>query len=137
MIGRYVMTESDCRGIKTPGKSIGMGGNAMDSHTVRRFVGDDGTVVCDGFFIEHVDPYPVCYDSITPKLEECCNLLVPVCLSATHSAYGSIRMEPVFMILGQSAAVAAALAIDGMTSVQEVEYAELRRKLLEYRQILE
>jgi hypothetical protein len=72
-----------------------------------------------------------------PKKDQCANLLVPVCVSSSHIAYGSIRMEPVFMILGQSAATAAALAIDGKLAVQDVPYAELRKRLLADRQILE
>ena len=81
-------------------------------------------------------PYPVSYRSIVPKREECANLLVPVCLSSSHVAYGSIRMEPVFMILGQSAGTAAAMAIDDGVAVQEVSYDKLRRRLLEDGQVL-
>ena len=84
-----------------------------------------------------VRPYPISYRSIVPKASECENLFVPVCLAASHIAYGSIRMEPVFMILGQSAATAAVLAIDGHVPAQKVEYAKLRNRLLADRQILE
>ena len=82
-------------------------------------------------------PYPIAYRSIVPRAGECANLLVPVCLSASHIAYGSIRMEPVFMMLGQSAATAASLAIDAGVAVQEVEYAALRRQLLRDGAVLE
>ena len=81
-------------------------------------------------------PYPISYRSIVPKAAECENLLVPVCLSATHIAYGSIRMEPVFMILGQSAATAAVLALDNKSSVQKLRYEILRARLLADKQIL-
>ena len=81
-------------------------------------------------------PYPISYRSIVPKAAECENLLVPVCLSATHIAYGSIRMEPVFMILGQSAATAAALALDDKSPVQKLTYETLRARLLADKQVL-
>ena len=82
-------------------------------------------------------PYGVSYRSIVPKAGQCANLLVPVCLSASHIAYGSIRMEPVFMVLGQSAATAACQAIDAGKPVQEIDYARLRERLLADRQILQ
>ncbi|HEV2353156.1 MAG TPA: FAD-dependent oxidoreductase, partial [Puia sp.] len=84
----------------------------------------EGDVQIGGF-----GPYPIAYRSIIPKPSECTNLLVPVCLSATHIAYGSIRMEPVFMVLGQSAAVAAHLAISSGRTVQAVDVAALQRIL--------
>jgi hypothetical protein len=109
----------------------------MDSHNCQRIVKNghaenEGDVQVGGF-----PPYPVSYRSIVPKAAECENLLVPICLSATHIAYGSIRMEPVFMILGQSAASAAALAMDRKSSVQAVAYESLRARLLADKQILE
>ena len=82
-------------------------------------------------------PYQIAYGSLTPKKGQADNLLVPVCVSSSHIAFGSIRMEPIFMILGQSAATAAALAIDGGAAVQDVPYAKLRERLLKDRQILE
>ena len=82
-------------------------------------------------------PYPISYRSITPMKVECENLLVPICLSATHIAYGSIRMEPVFMVLGESSARAACLAIEEGTSVQGIDYSALRKKLLDAGQVLE
>ena len=108
----------------------------MDSHNCQRVV-VDGAVRNEGDVqIPVRRPYPVSYRSLVPKEEECSNLLVPVCLSASHIAYGSIRMEPVYMILGQSAGTAAALAVDGKTSVQKVDYAKLRERLLADKQIL-
>ena len=109
----------------------------MDSHNCQRLVKDghaenEGDVQVGGF-----PPYPISYRSIVPKAAECENLLVPVCLSATHIAYGSIRMEPVFMMLGQSAATAAALAMDGKTSVQQLRYEALHARLAADKQVLE
>ena len=138
MIGAYVMTEHNCRGKKVVDDSIGMGAYGMDSHNCQRYVDakghvqDEGDVQVGGF-----KPYPIGYGAIVPKADECENLLVPVCLSSSHIAYGSIRMEPVFMILGQSAAAAAALAIDGGVAVQKVGYAKLRERLLADGQVLE
>jgi hypothetical protein len=137
MIGPYVMTEHNCRGSTIIDDSVGMGAYGMDSHNCQRFVTPDGRVQNEGDVQVHgFDPYPISYRSIVPRSEECSNLLVPVCLSSSHIAYGSIRMEPVFMILGQSAATAAALAIDRGVAVQEVEYAELGARLLAQQQVL-
>jgi hypothetical protein len=114
-----------------------MGSYNMDSHHVQRYVDADGTARNEGDVeISPGGPYPVSYRAITPKASECANLLVPVCLSASHIAYGSIRMEPVFMILGQSAGTAAAMATDEGVAVQEVTYDKLRRRLLEDGQLL-
>ena len=106
------MTENNCRGHETAPDPVGLAAYGMDSHNTQRYVKDgyasnEGDVQVHGF-----TPYPIAYSSIVPKAAECANLLVPVCLSATHIAYGSIRMEPVFMVLGQSAATAACQAID-------------------------
>jgi len=136
MVGEYVMTQADCEGKRNVKKSIALGSYNMDSHTVRRYVNKDGYMRKDGFFIKSSEIYPISYYAITPKQEECENLLVPVCLSASHVAFGSIRMEPVFMMLGQSAAAAAALCIDKKTSVQELPYSDLEKTLNQYNQIL-
>ena len=122
MVSDYVMTEHNCRGQPKAEDPVGLGAYGMDSHNCQRIVKDghvenEGDVQVGGF-----PPYPISYRSIVPKAGECENLLVPICLSATHIAYGSIRMEPVFMILGQSAATAAALAMDGKASVQKLPY---------------
>lgn len=138
LIGAYVMTEHNCRGKAVAEDSIGMGAYGMDSHNIQRYVTPEGHVQNEGDVqVGGFKPYPISYRAITPKASECKNLLVPVCLSSSHIAYGSIRMEPVFMILGQSAANAAALAIDGETSVQAVRYRELRARLLAEDQVLE
>jgi hypothetical protein len=118
--------------------SVGMGSYTLDSHHVQRYVTAEGYVQNEGDIGVHTKgPYKISYGSLTPKKEQCANLLVPVCISSTHSAFGSIRMEPVFMILGQSAATAAAFAIDDACAVQEVPYPRLREKLLADRQRIE
>lgn len=138
MIGEYVMTQYNCEGLEVATDPIGMGAYGMDSHNTQRYVTPEGWVKNEGNVEARVQaPYPVSYRSITPKREECSNLLVPVCLSASHIAFGSIRMEPVFMVLGQSAATAASLAIDGSISVQEVDYQQLKTLLLEDNQVLQ
>ena len=110
----------------------------MDSHNVRRYVDENGHVRTEGTIGLGVKlPYGIGYDALTPRREECANLLVPVCLSATHVAYGSIRMEPVFMILGHSAGVAAAQAIAQRTDVQSIDRPRLRTTLLQQGQVLE
>ena len=138
MIGEYVTTEHDVTSsVETP-QSVGMGSYSMDSHNVQRYVKPDGFVQNEGDIGTRVKkPYKISYGSLVPKKNECKNLLVPVCVSASHIAFGSIRMEPVFMILGQSAAVAACMAIDEGVAVQEVEYNKLRQLLLDKGQVLE
>lgn len=133
MTGAYVMTQANCEGKTVVTDGIGMAAYTMDSHNCQRvviekngmkMVKNEGNVETGGF-----PPYPISYRSLTPKAGECTNLLVPVCLSATHIAYGSIRMEPVFMVLGQAAAVASSMAIDANTPVQNVNVAALQKKL--------
>jgi hypothetical protein len=115
-----------------------MGSYNMDSHNIQRYVTSQGYVQNEGDVQVHLKgPYSISFGSILPKKEECANLLVPVCVSSSHIAYGSIRMEPVFMILGQSAAAAASLAIDNKLAVQDLPYQTLRKKLLELNQVLE
>jgi hypothetical protein len=131
MIGAYVMTQANCEGKETVNDGVGMAAYTMDSHNTSRvvingMVKNEGDVQVGGF-----PPYPISYRSLIPKASECKNLFVPVCLSATHIAYGSIRMEPVFMVLGQSSATAAVQAIDRKVSVQEVDVLLLQKKLLE------
>jgi hypothetical protein len=137
MVSDFVMTELQLRGLKPTPRVVGMGSYNMDSHNVQRYVDPDGNVRNEGDIqVNPGGPYPVSYQALVPKPSEATNLLVPVCLSASHIAYGSIRMEPVFMILGQSAATAAVLAIEDGVSVQQVSYARLRRQLLDDGQIL-
>jgi hypothetical protein len=133
MVSDYVMTQSNCESRRTVNDSIGLASYAMDSHFCQRVVvEEDGetTVRNEGGFGHGLPkPFPVSYRSVVPRKDECLNLLVPVCLSSSHVAYGSIRMEPVFMILGQSAGTAASLAIDEQVAVQEVDYGKLKARL--------
>ena len=140
MIGAYVMTEHNATGRVVAEDAIGMAAYTMDSHNTQRLVvngmvKNEGNVEVGGWAGDDlggavkVDPYPIAYGTITPKPEEATNLLVPVALSASHIAYGSIRMEPVFMVLGQSAAVAASMALDAGTTVQQVDLPALQREL--------
>jgi len=129
MVGEYVMTQANCQGKAVVEDGVGMAAYTMDSHNAQRIVvngmvKNEGDVQIGGF-----GPYPVSYRSLIPKAGECTNLLVPVCLSASHIAYGSIRMEPVFMMLSQSASVAACLAIDNNTPVQKVDKKRLQSLL--------
>ena len=137
MIGDYVMTENELLKIRPTPKEIGMGSYTMDSHNAQRYIKENGFVQNEGDIgVSTKGPYSVSYGSIVPKKEECENLLVPVCVSSSHIAFGSIRMEPVFMILGQSAAAAAVIAIDKRLSVQDVPYEELSNILRKKGQIL-
>lgn len=137
MIGEHVMTEHDVMGTSNVPKPIGMGSYVMDSHNVQRYVKPDGFVQNEGDIgVRPKKPYQISYDSLVPKKEDCENLLVPVCLSSSHIAFGSIRMEPVFMILGQSAATGAVLAINNKVAVQDVNYDLLKVQLLKDNQRL-
>jgi hypothetical protein len=131
LIGALVMTQHHCQGAELAEAPIGLAAYTMDSHHVRRYVDQSGQVKNEGDVqVGGFPPYPIGYGAIVPKSDQCSNLLVPVCLSATHIAFGSIRMEPVFMLLGQAAATAACQAIDQQTSVQQVDYGRLRQRLL-------
>jgi hypothetical protein len=137
MVSVYVMTEHEVLGKKEVPNPIGMGSYALDSHNTQRYVTQAGFVQNEGDIgVKAPLPYSIAYDAIVPKEQECANLLVPVCLSISHIAFGSVRMEPVFMILGESAATAAALAIDGGLSVQKVPYVQLEKLLLNQKQRL-
>lgn len=138
MIGRHVMTENELLKRRPTPEPVGMGSYGIDSHNVQRYITPEGHVQNEGDIgVSTNGPYQISYGSLTPKRGQAANLLAPVCVSSSHIAYGSIRMEPVFMILGQSAATAAALAIDLNVSVQEVPYERLRARLLADGQILE
>ncbi|HRX12648.1 MAG TPA: FAD-dependent oxidoreductase [Draconibacterium sp.] len=137
MISSYVMTQKNCEGFEVAADPVGLGAYGMDSHQVQRYVDANGFVQNEGNVEASVPgPYPISYRSIVPKKEECTNLVVPVCVSSTHIAFGSIRMEPVFMVLGQSAATAASLAIDNQVEIQNVNYSELKNLLLKNKQVL-
>lgn len=138
MVAEVVMTEHHIRFGAPIEDSVGMGSYNMDSHHTQRHVGPDGFVTNEGDVqIGLGAPYPISYRAIVPREGECDNLFVPVCLSSSHIAYGSIRMEPVFMVLGQSAATAAAIAIESGVAVQQVPYEALRRRLLADGQVLQ
>lgn len=131
MIGHYVMTEHDCLDAVVTPDSVGMGSYTLDSHNVQRYVKADEFVQNEGDIgVRAPQPYEIAYGSIIPQAEEATNLLAPVAMSASHIAYGSIRMEPVFMILGQSAATAASIAIEKDLAVQAVDYLKDLRPLL-------
>jgi hypothetical protein len=138
MIGAYVMTEHNCRGQRVAEDSVGLAAYTMDSHNIQRYVTPEGHVRNEGDVqVGGFPPYPISYRSIIPRAAECENLLVPVCLSASHISYGSIRMEPVFMVLGQTAGTAAVMAVEDNLAVQKVEYPKLRDRLLRDGQILD
>ena len=131
MVGEYVMAEPDCAGRREAPRPIALGAYNFDSHHVRRCVGADGFVHNEGDIEVSLDgrPYGIDYGAIVPKRAECSNIIVPVCLSASHIAYGSIRMEPCFFALGQAAGTAAALAAAASSAVQEIDYDTLSRRL--------
>jgi hypothetical protein len=137
MVSDVVMTQHACEQRVIADDPVGLGAYNMDSHNCQRYVTAAGVVRNEGDVQVGVSPYRVGYRSIRPRRGECENLLVPVCLSASHIAYGSIRMEPVFMVLGQSAATAASLALEAGAAVQDVDYAVLRQRLLADGQVLE
>ncbi len=134
MVSEYVMTQADCEAKRLAADSVGLASYPMDSHFCQRVpVQENGLMTVrneGGFGHSFEKPYPVSYRSIVPKKDECANLLVPVSLSASHVAFGSIRMEPVFMILGQSAGTAASFAIENKIPVQDVHYGKLKERLL-------
>ncbi len=137
MVGEFVMTENEVLGKKEVLKPIGMGSYTLDSHNAQRYITDDGFVQNEGDIgIDPGQPYQIEMGSILPKNKECSNLVVPVAVSCSHIAFGSIRMEPVFMILGQSAAVIAALAIEGKSEIQNLNYDQIKGKLIESGQVL-
>jgi hypothetical protein len=137
MLGEYVMRQDDCAKHVTKPDSIGMGAFILDSHAVQRLVDKEGNVIDEGNFDIGIRPYQIPYRCITPRRSECGNLLVPVCLAASHVTYGSIRMEPQFMILGHSAGVAIAMALKSALPVQDVDVKALQAKLREQKQVLE
>jgi hypothetical protein len=138
MLGQYIMTENDVLGKREVPESIGMGSYTMDSHNVQRYVTPEGFVQNEGDIgVMAPEPYRIDLGSILPKKEECINLLVPVCVSCSHIAFGSIRMEPVFMILGQSAGTVAVLALEKKKSIHELSYEEIKIRLINDGQILE
>lgn len=138
MVGKYVMTQQDVQGKRADAAAsvIGLGSYALDCHFVNYVAVPDGVMIEGGMFVG-TKPYPVAYGTILPKDGECTNLLVPVCMSASHVAYSSLRMEPVYMVLGQSAAIAAVLSLRERCAPQALDYGKLREALLGAGQILE
>ncbi len=137
MIGAYVMTENELRKKKPTPDSVGMGSYTIDSHNVQRYITPEGYVQNEGDIgVPTGGPYEIALGSLLPRRAQAENLVVPVCVSSSHIAFGSIRMEPVFMILGQSAATAAVMAIEAKTAVQDVPYDRLRERLVKDGQIL-
>ena len=138
MVGEYVMTEHDVLSKREVPHPIGMGSYNLDSHNTQRYITPEGFTENEGD-IQHPTPkpYSISLGSILPKKEDCSNLIVPVCVSCTHIAFGSIRMEPVFMILGQSAGTIAAMAIDKRKTIHDLAYEEVRRQLQSDGQILD
>jgi hypothetical protein len=137
MVGEFVMTENEVLGRSPVTQPVAMGSYTMDSHNTQRYITPEGYVQNEGDIGVHPHtPYQIDLRSLLPKQQECSNLLVPVCLSSSHIAYGSIRMEPVFMILGQSAATLAGLALESGRGIHEIPYDELREQLVEDGQVL-
>lgn len=138
MVSDYVTTQHHCEGKETAPDPVALGSFGMDSHVVQHFVTESGHAQSDGVIWRvPPKPYGISYRSIVPRKGECANLFVPICLAASHVAHGSIRMEPVFMALSESAAIAAGVAIDQQVAVQEVAYPALREKLLAAKQIVD
>jgi hypothetical protein len=137
MIGHFVMTENELLKKRPTPESVGMGSYTIDSHNVQRYITPEGYVQNEGDIgVPTNGPYEIAYGALVPKKGQGDNLLVPICVSSSHIAFGSIRMEPVFMILGQSAATAAVLALEKDCPVQDVPYADLRERLLKDGQVL-
>ena len=138
MIGKYVMTEHELLKKRPTPESVGMGSYGIDSHNIQRYITPEGYVQNEGDIgVSTNGPYQISYGSLVPKRGQADNLIVPVAVSSSHIAFGSIRMEPVFMILGQSAGTAASLAIEGRIALQDVPYAKLEQRLRKDGQVLE
>ena len=138
MIGEFVMTENEILGKSSVDQPIGMGSYTMDSHNVQRYITPEGFVQNEGDLgVDADQPYQIHLGTILPKKAECKNLIVSSAVSSSHIAFGSIRMEPVFMILGQSSGTIAAMAIDKKIGLHDLKYDEIRKRLIADSQILE
>lgn len=137
MISDYVVTEHEAKGENPATDAVAIASYPLDSHGVTLFVDEAGILNRERGFYQGTKPFPVSYKAIRPRVEECTNLLVPGCLSSSHAAYGSIRMEPVFMMLGHASGAAAAIASERNIAVQDVPYDALRERLLAAKQIIE
>jgi FAD-dependent oxidoreductase family protein len=137
MIGEYVMSQRDIQTDLTKPDVIGMGSYNSDSHNIQRIVNEAGFVENEGDMQVPVTPYQIPYRVMLPKKTDATNLLVPVCFSATHVAYSTLRMEPQYMIIGQAAGVAAAMSIHANGAVQDVDTKQLTQKLVEQGAVME
>ena len=138
MIGEFVMTEHELLKRRPTPKPVGMGSYGIDSHNVQRYITPEGYVQNEGDIgVSTEGPYQIAYGSLTPKRDECVNLLVPVAASASHVAYGSLRMEPQYMIIGHAAGVAAKMAVERNAAVQEIDTTALTAKLKAQRAVFE
>jgi hypothetical protein len=137
MLGEFVMTQRDTQTDLAKPDPIGMGSYMADSHNVQRYLQEDGTVQNEGDTEVPTIPFQIPYRAILPKYDECRNLLVPVCASASHVAYGALRLEPVYMIMGQAAGVACKTAIDRNQDVQRIDTSELTAKLTQSGAVME
>jgi len=136
MVGVYVMRQADLQTTRTKPDSIGMGSYQSDSHNIQRVAREDGTATNEGDVQVAVQPYEIPMRVLLPKKDQVDNLLVPVCLSASHVAYSSVRMEPQYMIIGQAAGVVASLAIQKGTAVQDISIPALQKKLHAHKAVL-
>jgi hypothetical protein len=138
LVGQYVMKQSDCEHPPgTLGDSVGLGVYSLDSHVCQRVVKDGRVIHEGGFLLRIPGPYPIAYRALIPKADDCENVMATFCVSATHVSFASIRMEPQLMVLSESAAHAAHLALKDNKSVQEIDVNKLRKVLLEAKQVLE
>jgi hypothetical protein len=139
MVGEYVMTQQDLQLQTDPPTPVGLGYYKVDIYPNRLVVLEDGTLAHEGNLWEHISPgpYQIPYGAIIPKKNDCKNLLVPLCMSASHIAYSSIRMEATYMVMGESAGIAAALAIRDNKAVQDINHSDLTAMLKKYGQKLE
>ena len=129
LVSDYVLTELDCTGDRTAPDPVTLGSYAMDSHVVNYVVDAEGRLRADGWVSKSSKPYGISFRTLLPRRTEVSNLLVSVCVSSSHVAYGSLRMEPVFMNLGQAAATAAVLALDRGVTLHDLPYPALRSRL--------
>jgi len=137
MIGAFVMTENEVKKIKPVPRPVGMGSYTLDSHHVQRYITPEGFVENEGNVNAKTNgPYQIDMWSLLPGREECTNLLVPVAVSSSHIAFGSIRMEPIFMILGQSAGIIASMSIENNQEIHDLDYHEVKINLIKKGQIL-
>lgn len=138
MVGDFVLTQKDLQRQIFKPDTVAMGSFVIDCHIVQRIEAEDGTVVDEGSFQDApAKPYQIPYRSIVPKRGTCGNLLVPVCLSASHIATCSLRMEPVYMALGHASGLAAAMAVKEGKEVQEINVKTLQDRLRAQKAVLE